>query len=935
MTSIRFLGDIPFWVGVPLALAAALAVWFYYRRERHDLPPRLRVWLPLLRAAAVALTLLVLTGPVLHHRRVEGQLGRVVVFVDTSLSMGVHDPQMPEARKLLLAERQGLLPEGSVDATLYTAATRLAAVRRQLTESLRGDSVDADTAKRCRDALAREATSVGDTLDAYDWTSLPAPPGQDPPWKDLATRFRSEVREPADALLAKPLDQIAARQAVLAELLDLVGTVERYQNEILAAFDAYGRQLVGSGDSSVASAVAHIDGSTRWQKAENCLLDPDDGLLSQLANTHDVEIVALAGDEGQTLWSRLREDSVPANLGAEPNGPWTDLGSAIAGRMTEGKKDADGNAPTPTESRTAAVLLTDGRHNRGASPVVAGRVLGSQGIPLHAVGFGATREAPDLALLDVEHPPLVFQKDRVRGTLVMKDQMPPGQSFVAQIEGDGEILWQQQLTTQDVRLRRIEFDLSLDELVEQQKAALDPKVKHHALPVVLTATLAPLEGETELANNAAEFRLAAITQSYRILLIDGRSRWETRYLRNVFERDDQWHIDTILVGPATEQAALPRGEGPDRFPADRGALYQYDVIVFGDVPADVFNENELEWIRDFVELRGGGLVFLDGSRGNLDLADTNPLAPLLPVKRLNAPLSSEISGLQLTTSGEKRNALMLASSREANARLWKELPFPRTIVSVEALADAETLVEAVAGTRVVPVMVTRAFGAGRVFYAAADETWRWRYKAADTYHQRFWNQLIQWIMPRPYAVSDDYVSIDTGPPTYAAGDEVDIRVGLRTADGRPATDATVDALVWQDGQIVSTVSLAPDENGTGVYRGRTGQLPEGHYEVSVRASGYSLDALRARSGFVVEPPENRELELTACNDELLEEMARSSGGRFLREEEVGGLIDLLRPLSSGRVVESDTLLWQSYWWFAAIVLLLSIEWLLRKRAGVL
>ena len=52
-------------------------------------------------------------------------------------------------------------------------------------------------------------------------------------------------------------------------------------------------------------------------------------------------------------------------------------------------------------------------------------------------------------------------------------------------------------------------------------------------------------------------------------------------------------------------------------------------------------------------------------------------------------------------------------------------------------------------------------------------------------------------------------------------------------------------------------------------------------------------------------------------------------------EEIGQLADLLSPLSSGHVIESDTVLWQSYWWFTAIVGLLGVEWTLRKRAGLL
>ena len=68
---------------------------------------------------------------------------------------------------------------------------------------------------------------------------------------------------------------------------------------------------------------------------------------------------------------------------------------------------------------------------------------------------------------------------------------------------------------------------------------------------------------------------------------------------------------------------------------------------------------------------------------------------------------------------------------------------------------------------------------------------------------------------------------------------------------------------------------------------------------------------------------------------MLKQMAAEYGGQYLREEQVGQLAALLSPLSNGRIVESDTQIWQSYWWFAAIIALLTLEWALRKRAGML
>ncbi|NLY03190.1 MAG: VWA domain-containing protein [Rhodopirellula sp.] len=796
MTSLWFIGDLPFWAGALAALVVGLFVWRYYRRESRDLAGRLRWILPVLRTAAFVLAVMVLTGPVLHHRRVIGELGRVLIFVDASQSMAATDRHMPEARKLAIAQQQGWIPPGPVESE--TPAAR--------------------------------------------------------------------------------------------------------------------------------SAVEMFDQSSRWRRAESRLLDPSSGLIGALVPSHEVELCTVAGTHLERLWDRRVSEKPPADFAGKAAGRVTDLSVGLA--------DAARRRSTE-EPKTAVVLLTDGRHNFGTSPLEAAGLLGGQKISVYTVGFGDSREPPDLALVDVEHPDTVFQKDHIRAVLILRDQMPRGQSFVVEIRHENEVLWQDRLIAEGISPRRVEFEFSVDELVERLRTRPESDVRHYALPLALTASIVPLDGETDTSNNQRTIRLSAITRSNKLLLIDGRARWETRYLRNVFDRDEQWHIDTILVGPATDQPGLPRGEGSDRFPADEAALFDYDVVVFGEVPPGVIGDQEQLWLRHFVERRGGGIVFIDGLRGHLRVLESTELGPLMPVTWLPGSIDSPATQLQLTPAGASSSALLLQSDSAANERFWKELPAPQRMIPVQAAAGAETLVEAVIGGRPYPAMVARWFGAGRVLYCASDETWRWRYKAADTYHQRFWNQVAQWIMQRPFTVSDRFVSLDSGPPSYGEGETAEIRIRLQGVDGRPKSDAMVDALLWRNGRIASTLSLAPEATGNGIYRGRTPPLDEGQYEVSVRAAGFSNDAMEARTSFVVEAPQTGETDQIACNEELLREMALASGGRYLKEDESGELPELLRPLSSGQVVESDTLLWQSPWWFAAIIGMLSLEWMLRKRAGLL
>ena len=938
MTSLRFIGDFPVWAGVLLALGISLVVWRYYQRERHDMPEGLRRWLPVLRAVAVFLAVMTLTGPVLHHRQVTGQLGRVLVFLDASQSMGAKDQHVPIARKLLVAQQQGWLPQDQVDRTLWDMVDLIARARRDVTSGLQDQQVSPELLEQCRQSFARSTDEIADHIDQYPWETLSSSAGDSvqPSWREDFLRFRKEVAEPAQAIVEKVAETTSAQDELAGQLLGLCESAKPFEQMLAQALDAYGSQLAASGNPSITSALGLFDQTSRWRRAEGDLLAPASGLLPQLARTHEIELIAVSGSEAETVWDQKSVHEPPTELGIEPLGQATDLSTGIADAMTETLNPSSSpDQPSETAARTAVVLVTDGRHNAGQSPVQTARVMGGQKVPIFTVGFGGRREPPDLAVLEVQHPDMVFQKDRIRGTVVLKDQMPPGRSFVLQIGHGNEVLWQQQMTTQNVSLRRIDFEFSIDDLVEQLRTRFDAQVRHHALPLSLQASIPVLDGETETSNNESTMRFTAITQSYKLLLIDGRSRWETRYLRNLFQRDEQWHIDTILVGPATDQATLPRGAEPNMFPTDRAALFEYDLIVFGEVPPGTLADYELGWVREFVENRGGGLIFIDGQRGELRQQNEEILKPLMPVSWMPGPVDSAPSRLQLTETGLNQSALMLESSSLANERFWQELPAPHRIVPVEALPGTEVFVEAHVERTKLPVLVTRSFGAGRVLYFAFDETWRWRYKVADRYHQRFWNQVAKWVMQRPFAVSDEYVSLDSGPPSYQNGQPAEIRVRLRGVDGKPVSDATVDALLWQDGRIVSTVTLVPDDAANGLYHGRTSPLTQGEYEVSVRASGFSEEAMKARTGFVVLPPDSGEMRQVACNEDLLQEMALASGGQFLREEEIGRLPELLEPLSSGHVVESETLLWQSYWWFAAIVILLTIEWTLRKRAGLL
>src|SRR6266540_6867459 len=108
-TTLRFVGDWPWWLGMAGALLLGASAFIFYRRDVRTLATWLRWLLPGLRAVAIAMLALMLSGPMLHHRRIIGQLSSLRLFVDGSQSMQLTDPSMSAARKLMILQRMGLI----------------------------------------------------------------------------------------------------------------------------------------------------------------------------------------------------------------------------------------------------------------------------------------------------------------------------------------------------------------------------------------------------------------------------------------------------------------------------------------------------------------------------------------------------------------------------------------------------------------------------------------------------------------------------------------------------------------------------------------------------------------------------------------------------------------------------------------------------------
>ena len=758
--------------------------------------------------------------------------------------------------------------------------------------------------------------------------------------ESLLEAFELELIAPLQSLITRSEDSDAERLQKTADLAALASIAGRWESTLKSTFDSLARNLAASGESAIAAAMAKVDEASRWSRISAMLLG-EDGLIRSLAEKHQIEIYAMKQGQAELLWSAGNSAKVPIAFDEEPTAPGTDLSAGLRDRVSVVKQSVEiaPGAKVEDEARTSVIIFSDGQHNvDGSDPRAMASLLAERRVPIYTVGLGSLTRPEDISLRSIEGPQSVFYEDRVQGELVIDDDMPAGKPFTVRIELGDHVIWQQNLVTERTNIRRIPFDFAIKELVDEQLKSQKQDVTLLNVPLPFKASVSPIEGEIEKGNNEAQMTIHAVTEPRRILIIDGRPRWETRYLRNLFERDQRWQVNTVVAGTSSSALAWRRGEERGAFPRDLQTLYKYDVILFGDVPPGMLTQVELEQLRDFVGERGGGLIFVDGQRGHLRSYSQTPIAELLPVDwlgSLHVEAGLRPTRLKLTASGQSATPLRLLSDPLENAALWQELQSPHWLAPIRPLAGSQVLVEGVYGERTLPAVVQRNYGAGKVIYTGFDETWRWRYEVADVYHAKIWNQLARHVGEQPYAVQDQFVKLDAGSPTYRPGERAEIRARLRDREGKPMFSAKIEAQLMRDGRKVATIPLEAGDNRSGSFRGLTGSLEPGQYEVALAVQGMNDSDLRARAKFTVEAPLSIERRAVIMDEDLLKQMAQRATGRYYREEDIAKLIARLEPTSRGRIIVTETALWRSYWWFVPIMLLLTTEWLLRKRAGML
>ena len=773
------------------------------------------------------------------------------------------------------------------------------------------------------------------------------------------------------AVVEKPI----TRESTLALLIDdslSMNLKDRY------SVDADVRQLMRLTSVENKSKPVSLQEMGRIDLVNAILSNPKIDIIAKLQDksklklyTFSAGLKPLANDFG----AGINPHTNSIGVGVKAGGDSTALGNALGDLVNDLGGHAIGGV----------VIISDGQNNSGREPLEAINSLRQSGktFPIYTVLAGTADKHKDIELSELSAPQVGVVLDDVAFNFTIKAVGLTNEQAIKVILSERKVGDTQANIVAEETVKLTQPLRAGAGLTSPERQMASIKYKPAQVGDYIYEIKTPLvEGEIIEENNSLEHYLKVVDNTIRVLYVDTYPRWEYRRLKNGLIRDRTVKASMFLV---SADADFPQDSSNGvtplvEFPAEPKDLFNYDVIIWGDVNPEylatghISEDKLLANVKRFVEEMGGGLAFICGERFNPNSFRKTALLDLMPliIEDDDYMTQSQMSGnisesfqMKLTPEGLSDPIMRFEDNPADNNRLLDMMPgfywyypFKKAKPAARVLATHPMAANKL-GLR--PIMATQYYGQGRVFLSATDETWRWcaaktgpnGQQVGDKYFYGFWSDVLRFLRGGRL-MGTRRIQIATDKPGYAPGESVKITAKLYDPEFKPLkqpaysvsiilpdTINNVESRINPTATIpdvavrfiAQTLNAIPDKEGQ--YEGTFTPNTTGFYKIVGEKQTRDISETASEVVFSVSYA-RREYEKPLPNPELLQNIAKATDGAFLKLTEIEKLPEIVKPISD--IIYTETKeddIWDKPAIFILFLLIISAEWVIRKLVGLI
>lgn len=638
------------------------------------------------------------------------------------------------------------------------------------------------------------------------------------------------------------------------------------------------------------------------------LVDDSESVAATMSDSSDTTVI----DGIRQLISSLSRDADVRVYSFGSSASQTDVGLDSLTLAAQRTNIADAlqqvGSQTAHENLTSIVLVSDGRSNTGPNPIYTAERFR---VPVTTVTVGDTTEVRDIYIQRVNTNELAYVGVALPVEVSVQSNGFRGSSVaVALVDEQGTLV--------DNR------DVVLPGAGEELIVPLEVTPDSEGL-LRLRAVVTRVNGETTYRNNTAPIDVRVLKSQKQILVVGARPGPDVSVVQQLVGRSDNLSATTFIQ---KNQSSFYEGAFTSR--ADT-----FDLAILVGYPGRNSNPAVLDEIARAAE-EGLPILYIYQRQSNLATLSSS-LQGRLPIV-----LQTERSGLV--------EAQIVRTYHAGQHAITRDLPYQTADFSrlpplqmsdsrfVTAPGAVNLFESTVRGIEVrdplVSVLGRPDFRTGVIM---GEGLWNWHNlpesaSSLDNFLVQLFDNLTTWLT----AGSDErLVRVEPVETLFGGGETIQLQGQVYDESLNPVTDATVDVQVT--GPDGTDLPYVMDNSGGGRYLLEISSLPEGAYRFRASATAGDRTIGIDEGGFNV----GRlalEFRHTSADPVTMRQISVRSGGFATGIEDIGDVPERLRQQGAfvERVVdtESSLRLWQQYPFLIIITALLTIEWFVRKRSGL-
>ena len=568
-------------------------------------------------------------------------------------------------------------------------------------------------------------------------------------------------------------------------------------------------------------------------------------------------------------------------------GSSTNLGSVISHIVTDQEKLA------------GATIITDGQINQGLDP---SQLIQKVEVPVYTLGIGQSTPLVDLSIQSIDAPTVAIKGEDLRINVTINSTGDMKERVNVILYHGKKMLGSRYLQTEGFGSRaQARFMFTPSNLGENEY-----RVK-----------VSTVSQEINIENNQQKFFVTILKDRYKVALITGSPSFNTSVIKRYIRKYPRVELDHFV---SRKNGYLPSLKSFWSRP--------YQLIIFDNYPLKELSSKTQRIFSKKIGAEKSSLLWLLG--GNVTEKSASSIMPFFHLRMKDQIQTGEKTLWYMTTEALSRN---IFQGLELNDGLdfWQNFPPILASYNFESTNDEIVAIAYNQGSDTVPLMFLGEKQDIRSAVWASPEFATIHHRLSGTNYSKtfpeLWTRLFSWLLK---ISGDKNLYFRLNKESYQQGEEIIITgtsIGNNNGSKNQAFITTQN-----DSLEINSAELRFNPESKR-WEGNIWASKPGKYSYEISIQDGSASPVKQNGRFIVEESQI-ELNEVALNSPLLKNLSMKTNGAYYPWASRAELFNKVLPRERQEKINRSTRFNEESWVLVILIVLLTTEWIIRKRIGL-